>query len=169
MKSIYIEPRNDFMVAFSAYENGALLFKRNENSSTSMGCINAIRVLSIVWVIYAHSHMITALGPLTNAADLLQVITIKYKCSIIIYTILSSGLIIHTAWSYCPLTFRWTAFSWLAVCWSPGPCWTTWINGIQISFINLVYQMHILESLLVMAKSMFSGCTFIDTSDWRHR
>lgn len=70
---VFLEPRNDFLIAFSAYENGGLIFKRSENTSSSMGCLNGIRVLSIVWVIYAHSYMILALGPLTNAAELLQV------------------------------------------------------------------------------------------------
>lgn len=74
-------PYNIYLNAFSAYANGTLLFKRKENESSSrnMACLNGIRVLSIVWVVFAHSYMIQAIGPLINAVDL-------YKVDIIIET-----------------------------------------------------------------------------------
>lgn len=33
-----------------------------------MDCLNGIRVFSAVWVIYAHAHVMTMMGPLYNFA-----------------------------------------------------------------------------------------------------
>lgn len=57
------------------YTNGQKIFQIRNNNETSdvMDCLNGIRVLSIVWVIYGHTLMLTALGPLINSIDLLKV------------------------------------------------------------------------------------------------
>lgn len=64
-----------YLTAFSAYENGTKLFQRKENESSSrtMANLNGVRVFSIVWVVLAHSYMVGAIGPLTNAVDMLNV------------------------------------------------------------------------------------------------
>lgn len=61
--------KNNILAAFSVYNNGEKLFKTTTSSSANvMECVNGIRVLSIVWVIYSHSYVIFILAPTKNLA-----------------------------------------------------------------------------------------------------
>lgn len=58
--------------AFSVYTNGQKLFDRRPTTGNGdqLSCVHGIRVLSIVWVVLGHSYMMMALGPLTNALEI---------------------------------------------------------------------------------------------------
>lgn len=61
------------LCAFSVYTNGQKLFHRQTaESSDQLSCVHGIRVLSIVWVVYGHSYMIMAIGPLINTAEIIS-------------------------------------------------------------------------------------------------
>lgn len=58
-KKLFIktEPRNVNFIAFSIYTNGEKLFKCTQSKSANvMDCLNGMRVLSITWVVYAHTY-----------------------------------------------------------------------------------------------------------------
>lgn len=57
------------LLAFSVYTNGKKLFSMKKSKSYDvMHCVNGIRVLSIVWVIFSHSYLTFILSNVINLA-----------------------------------------------------------------------------------------------------
>lgn len=55
------------MIAFSAYTNGKKLFDMTRTeSSQSIECLNGLRSLSLLWIIFGHRFFDLFLGPTTN-------------------------------------------------------------------------------------------------------
>lgn len=66
--------RNSGLIAFSIYTNGEKLFKCNRSKSINvMDCINGIRALSIIWVVYGHTYMTFLMSPTSNLMDMPKV------------------------------------------------------------------------------------------------
>ncbi|XP_065079673.1 nose resistant to fluoxetine protein 6-like [Ochlerotatus camptorhynchus] len=59
---------------FSVYSNGIKLFRINERQtqrqsgvkSSQIDCLNGIRVISMVWIVFCHNYMTLMLGPTVN-------------------------------------------------------------------------------------------------------
>jgi peptidoglycan/LPS O-acetylase OafA/YrhL len=55
------------LIAFSVYTNGKILFDMTKSeSSSSIECLNGLRSLSLLWIIFGHRYFDLFLGPTTN-------------------------------------------------------------------------------------------------------
>lgn len=71
---LLLESRNEFFIAFSMYTNGGKIFKCSRSKSENvLECINGIRSLSIIWVIFGHSYLTSILRPQINLIELFDV------------------------------------------------------------------------------------------------
>lgn len=70
--------KSNGLIAFSVYSNGAKLFKcKRSKSANVMDCINGIRALSIIWVVYGHSYMTLLSTATSNLMDFPKVSVCK--------------------------------------------------------------------------------------------
>lgn len=61
------------LVAFSLYVNMNILFKvSSKKSANIISCLNGIRCMSIIWIIFGHSYMINLLLPNANSKDIVE-------------------------------------------------------------------------------------------------
>lgn len=59
------------LTAFSLYRNGKRLFSKS-SSESQLGCMNGLRVVSMMWILFMHRVAISAFLPSINAADILE-------------------------------------------------------------------------------------------------
>nr|XP_019554140.2 nose resistant to fluoxetine protein 6-like [Aedes albopictus] len=61
---------------FSIYSNGVKLLRitvqqsNGQAKSNQIDCLNGIRVISMVWIVFCHNYMMTMLSPLVNKTDI---------------------------------------------------------------------------------------------------
>lgn len=63
--------KNQILASFSIYSNSIKLFKTG--NSGKLSCLNGIRVLSTTWIMLGHRFYETAIAPLDNIIDLVNV------------------------------------------------------------------------------------------------
>jgi hypothetical protein len=65
----YLEPPSNVLRSFSVYSNAnRLLSCEQSKSPDNLQCLNGLRVVSIVWVVFLHRHEFTLFQPNMNAA-----------------------------------------------------------------------------------------------------
>lgn len=57
-----------YLLAFSLISNGRSLLKRSRPGPNNIGCLNGLRVLSILWVVLGHRYKWGLDAPFTNLA-----------------------------------------------------------------------------------------------------
>lgn len=68
---------------FSIYSNGVKLLRitvqqsNGQAKSNQIDCLNGIRVISMVWIVFCHNYMMTMLSPLVNKTDIFNVSVLK--------------------------------------------------------------------------------------------
>lgn len=68
--------KSQILQMFSVYTNGKKLFEvKNTKSPDVISCLNGIRVLSIIWIIYGHSHMMFGRVPVYNPEFIVKWVT----------------------------------------------------------------------------------------------
>lgn len=71
--------KNNILASFSVYNNGGKLFKTTSvKSANIMECVNGIRVMSIVWVIYSHTYVTFMLSATMNIVVMGEVRTMLF-------------------------------------------------------------------------------------------
>ncbi|XP_031623683.1 nose resistant to fluoxetine protein 6-like isoform X2 [Contarinia nasturtii] len=71
-------------IAFSMYTNGRKLFAcKTSSCEHSIECLTGIRVLSALWVIYAHANVMTMLAPVVNFAYIPEYVS-KYSTIVLL-------------------------------------------------------------------------------------
>ncbi|XP_055841712.1 nose resistant to fluoxetine protein 6-like isoform X2 [Episyrphus balteatus] len=64
---------NEGLVAFSLYVNMTILFRTSSKKSPNViSCLNGIRCMSIIWIIYGHDYMFNLLLPNANSKDIVE-------------------------------------------------------------------------------------------------
>ncbi|KAH1014290.1 hypothetical protein HUJ04_003149 [Dendroctonus ponderosae] len=76
------ESPHQLLMAFSMHSNVRKLFRITKNSG-EFACLNGIRVLSMMWVMFCHVFFTTLYGPLSNTMDLYKFLTDDIKSLII--------------------------------------------------------------------------------------
>lgn len=67
------------LISFSVYSNCQRLFAVKKSSSNDvLECLNGLRVLSIIWVMFGHSYQIKVSSPLRNISDLIEVSLLNF-------------------------------------------------------------------------------------------
>lgn len=58
---------HELLISFSAYTNGKQLFNvTRSNSSSSLNCLNGLRSISLMWIIFGHRFSNQQIFPMTN-------------------------------------------------------------------------------------------------------
>lgn len=66
--------KSDVLLVFSLYTNGIKLFSCKKSKwSDTIGCLNGIRALSSIYIIFSHSSGMYQKTPLHNLIDVVQV------------------------------------------------------------------------------------------------
>lgn len=79
----FAETTVELYTTFSVYTNLPKIFAISRNKSPDMfECLNGIRVLSAIWVIYGHAFVLSIATPMSNVATLLTVIYNTFSNSI---------------------------------------------------------------------------------------
>lgn len=69
---------------FSAFKNGRKIFTcATYKSPEILHCLNGIRVLSIVWIVFGHSYMTFVMNPLLNKTELKEWLKSGFSCLIL--------------------------------------------------------------------------------------
>lgn len=137
------EDKSGAILAFSMYTNSVKLFScRRSRNPDVMECLNGIRALSALWVLYAHSHVLLLATPALNIAYLPEVrsnspqqrstLIFLSIAAVLPRMVLSSGAKRTVFSGYLPL-HQWTSLDLV----STADVHDTVSNGSQISFVSL--------------------------------
>lgn len=70
----FLEPKNEWLIAFSAYTNASKIMKCSEvKSSSEISCLHGIRSLSMMWVLTSHVYELYYGHALANANYIFEV------------------------------------------------------------------------------------------------
>lgn len=70
----FLGEKSEVLLVFSFYTNGMKLFScQKSKSSDTIGCLNGIRALSSIYIIFSHSSGMYPKTPLHNLNDVVQV------------------------------------------------------------------------------------------------
>lgn len=73
------ENKNRFLIAFSIPTNAEKLFNcSSEKSKNSIGCLNGMRALSMIWVIFGHTVATNIGFPTINLIDIFKVCLLRF-------------------------------------------------------------------------------------------
>lgn len=77
--------KNSLLTAFSVCTNGKKLFACKQiNSPDVINCLHGIRAISMIWIIYAHTHSTSTIVPLTNSVHIMNTVNhfvMRVQCS----------------------------------------------------------------------------------------
>ncbi|XP_055547729.1 nose resistant to fluoxetine protein 6-like [Wyeomyia smithii] len=109
MLSGHREPCRTLLI-FSLYSNGVKLFQMvprpsadGSQKSNAIDCLNGIRVISMVWIIFSHNYMMLTMSPLNNMLAMYDWVTSYHSMLVLASTVsvdsffLLSGLLV--SWS----------------------------------------------------------------------
>ncbi|XP_063703745.1 nose resistant to fluoxetine protein 6-like [Culicoides brevitarsis] len=77
-------PGRPILLIFSAYRNSRKIFtSKTYNSPEVLHCLNGIRVLSLIWIVFGHSYMTFLMNPLLNKRELINWLQSYMSCTVL--------------------------------------------------------------------------------------